>query len=348
MKKLIVLASVCLVMASFQNCKQSDEISTHQRTEFLRTDANGHPYEGKVYTHEVSCGDGTLVESRIVKNDDGSGLLYRDNCQTMDPKKLESIELKPMGKSAFEFRGKRYNLEKPAIPLPGLVSWVYQLTGSINSYLEIPTIYIVDMFDTDPASIRSMKEAGHTVICSVSAGISEDWRPDYSEFQSADMGNTVRGSGRSEHWLNIQSTNIRRIMLSRLDLAKQKSCDGVNFDGVDGYDNNTGFSLTRMHQLEYNQFLAFAAHDRKLIMALNNVPNLAVELSMVFDFAIAEQCFEFNECDKYNSFVQMQKPVLVAEYTSYSQNQCDRALDNKWSLVFLNEELDGSRVEFCH
>ena len=55
-----------------------------------------------------------------------------------------------------------------------------------------------------------------------------------------------------ERWLDTRSTNVRDIMMARLDLAKSKKCDGVEPDNVDGYANKNGFgsALTASTQLK--------------------------------------------------------------------------------------------------
>ena len=44
--------------------------------------------------------------------------------------------------------------------------------------------------------------------------------------------------------MNLKSDNVRKIMQARLDVAKEKGCDGVDPDNVDGYDNENGLDLT--------------------------------------------------------------------------------------------------------
>ena len=47
-----------------------------------------------------------------------------------------------------------------------------------------------------------------------------------------------------ERWLDTRSGNVREIMRGRLQLARDKGCDGVEPDNVDGFDNNNGLGLT--------------------------------------------------------------------------------------------------------
>ena len=75
---------------------------------------------------------------------------------------------------------------------------------------------------------------GKKVICYFSAGSYEDWRPDASEFKKEDLGRDLDGWP-GEKWLDLDSENVRRVMKGRVELAKEKGCDGVDPDNVDGY-----------------------------------------------------------------------------------------------------------------
>ncbi|MMZ65925.1 hypothetical protein D1872_283710 [compost metagenome] len=67
-------------------------------------------------------------------------------------------------------------------------------------------------------------------------------------------------------------------MRARLDLAVQKGCDGVEPDNMDGYDNNTGFTLSADDQLAYNKFIANEARKRGLSVGLKNDLDQIIEL----------------------------------------------------------------------
>lgn len=145
------------------------------------------------------------------------------------------------------------------------VTWQWQLQGSVNTSYNV-TIYDIDLFDSSTTFIASLQAQGRKVICYFSAGSYENWRSDAADFDNSDLGNDVDGWP-NEQWLNINSTQVRNIMLARLDLAQSKGCDGVEPDNVDGYVNSSGFSLSYNDQLSFNRFLANAAHKRGLPLA---------------------------------------------------------------------------------
>lgn len=237
---------------------------------------------------------------------------------------------------------------------PGVAtSWQWQLKGTVNTGYNV-NVYDIDLFDTPQATLNQLKAAGRHVVCYFSAGSSEDWRPDFSRFQATDMGNALDGWP-GERWLDTRSTNVRAVMLSRLDLARSKGCDGVEPDNVDGYTNSPGFPLTAATQLDYNRFLASAAHARGLAVGLKNDIDQLTALEPSFDFAINEQCNEYSECGGYSVFTSKNKPVFNAEYASkYRKNKsgardklCQAMNAAKIRTLVLPLQLDDSYRYSC-
>jgi hypothetical protein len=92
-------------------------------------------------------------------------------------------------------------------------------------------IYDLDLFYTPAETFQTLHQSGKKVICYFSAGTSEDWRPDWSEFQASDKGSCL-GDWSGEAWLNINSDNVWNIMSKRIELASQKGCDGIDPDNM--------------------------------------------------------------------------------------------------------------------
>lgn len=199
-------------------------------------------------------------------------------------------------------------------------TWHWQLqsdgSGQINVTYDVDA-YDLDLFDVPASLIDELHEAGRRVICYFSAGTYEDFREDADEFNEAEIGNVLEDFA-DERWLDVRSSNVRRIMQDRLDLAVQKRCDAVEPDNVTAFLNDTGFNLTAHEQLEYNRFLAEQAHARGLAVGLKNDLEQIAELVDDFDFSVNEQCHEFDECDALLPFIEAGKPVFNAEYAASS------------------------------
>ena len=233
-------------------------------------------------------------------------------------------------------------------------SWQWQLTGDINISYDVE-LYDIDLFDSNTTLIQSLQNDGKKVICYFSAGSYESWREDKDKFPINILGNDLDG-WEGEKWLDISKIDILKpIMTARLDLAKSKGCNGVEPDNIDGYTNNTGFSLSATDQLTYNKFIANEARKRGLSVGLKNDLNQIETLEPFYDFAIDEQCHFYNECDKLKPFIDANKPVFNVEYDkSYvnnnnneRDNMCSDTINLKFRTLVLPLDLDDSFRYSC-
>lgn len=224
-------------------------------------------------------------------------------------------------------------------PAPG-TSWQWQLKETIDTSFDV-AMYDIDLFDAPQATIDQLHEAGRVVICYFSAGSWENWRDDAPAFPQAVLGKALDGWP-DEKWLDIrQIDQLSPVMTARLDLAVTKGCDGVEPDNVDGYANDSGFPLSGADQLAYNRWLAQQAHSRGLSIGLKNDLDQIPDLVGDFDWALNEQCFEFNECDTLLPFVQAGKAVFGVEYSGDPAVFCPPANAAGYSWLKKNLDLDA-------
>ncbi|PIE05432.1 MAG: endo alpha-1,4 polygalactosaminidase [Sorangium cellulosum] len=228
-------------------------------------------------------------------------------------------------------------------PQPGS-SWQWQLTGTIDQSFNV-AMYDIDLFDTDRSTIDDLHQAGRIVICYFSAGSWEDWRDDASSFPSSALGNELHGWP-DERWLDIRDPTVRLLMQARMDLAAEKSCDGVEPDNVDGYDNKSGFDFGAIDQLEYNRFLANEAHARGLSIGLKNDLAQVNQLVDEFDWALNEECYQWDECNDLLPFIQAGKAVFHVEYgnASLASEVCPVTSPLGFSTLIKRLDLDAWRV----
>jgi hypothetical protein len=198
------------------------------------------------------------------------------------------------------------------------------------------------MFDVPQSTIDELHGRGIKVVCYMSAGSWEDWRPDAGQFPESVKGR--RNGWPGERWLDIRQIGVLGpIMEARLDLCKSKGFDGVEFDNVDGFSNRTGFPLTYEDQLNYNTYLANEAHERGLSAALKNDIEQVFDLAPYFDYTINEQCFQYNECDYaqnslVTNFINQGKPVFNVEYKLAKNKFCPQA--NAWGFSSMKKTYD--------
>lgn len=234
-------------------------------------------------------------------------------------------------------------------PEPG-DSFQIQFTGALDATVDT-TVYDVDLFDTPQSFIDTLHEAGRKVVCYYSAGIYEPRRPDSDKFHHRLFGNEVEGYP-GEYWLDIrQGKDFKRlewIMQERLDLAVSKHCDGVQPDNVDAFTYDTGFPLTYQDQLAYNRWTAEQSHMRGLAVGLTNDHLQIGDLVDLYDFAINEQCFTFNECNLLAPFIWAGKPVFQINYgyteTEFLETICPQAAALGFHAILKNRSLDAYRV----
>lgn len=204
--------------------------------------------------------------------------------------------------------------------------WHIDLEAPVNTAVDADW-FDIDLFDNDASVVRALHARGRGVICYFSAGSSEDWRPDFGSFPRAALGSALDGWP-GERWLDVRHAGVLQVMRARMDRARAMGCDGVDPDNVDGYANATGFSLRAADQLAYNRALATEAHARGLRVGLKNDLEQAAALAPSFDFAVNEQCFEYDECAALAPFTAAAKPVLHIEYgdvTALARTVCPRA-----------------------
>jgi endo-alpha-1,4-polygalactosaminidase (GH114 family) len=229
-------------------------------------------------------------------------------------------------------------------PTPG-ASWQWQLGGEIDSSFDVD-MYDIDLFETDKSTVQELKDQGYAVICYISVGSWEDWRPDAEQFPSEVLGKNYTGWP-GEKWLDIrQIDTLAPILRARLDLCAAKGFDGVEPDNIDAYTNKTGFPLSYEDQITFNIWLAQEAHARGLSIGLKNDSEQARELLPYFDWALTEDCFEGGWCEEMLPFIQAGKPVFAAEYTDTGislSDFCSKADEMAISAILKNRELDSFR-----
>ncbi len=226
-------------------------------------------------------------------------------------------------------------------------TWQWQLLGDLNTSYDVD-IYDIDLFDSPIELISQLHSDRRRVVCYFSAGSFEDWREDAPAFQPDDIGNQLDG-WEGERWLDVRSPAVQAIMLTRLNLARDKGCDGVEPDNVDGYDNDTGFPLTAEDQLTFNRFLADQAHARGLAIALKNDGAQLPDLLSHYDFALNEQCHEYEECQDLAPLVAAGKAAFNVEYrdsldaaTQLAESICPRANAAGLRTLILTLDLDDA------
>lgn len=185
--------------------------------------------------------------------------------------------------------------------------------GKLDSDWKNTAVFDIDLFTNPSSTFAALHAAGKKAICYFSAGSYEPNRPDSAELSQTPMGQELDGWP-GEFWLNITSPGVRNVMVKRLDLAVQKGCDAVDPDNVDGYENDKKLGLTSESSVDYMNFLASAAHARGLGIGLKNAAAIVRDVVGNMQFAVNEQCVQYQECADFRAFIDAGKPVFGIEY----------------------------------
>jgi hypothetical protein len=231
------------------------------------------------------------------------------------------------------------------IPVPG-TSWQWQLTGSPVDLGVEAEVFDLDLYETDAETIAALHARGRKVICYLSAGSWEDWRPDAADFPEDVIGDKYEGWP-GERWLDIRRLDLLEpVMAARLRLCRDKGFDAVEPDNIDGYGNDTAFPITYDDQLRYNRWLASEAHALGLSIGLKNDPEQAGDLVSDFDWALTEDCFDQGWCEAMSPFLHAGKAVFVAEYTDTGvdfDRACAELPQSGFSLIMKDRDLTAWR-----
>lgn len=237
-----------------------------------------------------------------------------------------------------------YNWWKPSAREP--LRWQLQLQGDI---VLIPgvNVYAVD-YTASQASINAAKAAGAKVMCYISAGSAENWRDDFQQFPKSVVGKAYEGWP-GEWWLdtrNIQA--LAPIMRARIAACAEKGFDVLDPDNINGYENDTGFNITRWHSIEYIEWLANLAHEYGMAFSLKNAESLIPVVGEAVDMMQSESCFFYENCDSVKAMIDLNKPVFAVEYIEkisvqeFRSDICDLAKRVGFSMIHRDTELTPS------
>ncbi|GAA3673610.1 endo alpha-1,4 polygalactosaminidase [Nonomuraea antimicrobica] len=244
----------------------------------------------------------------------------------------------------------------------------YASTGGVNvNVCEVPqsggacvrpSVFDIDLYAAEEvsgnnktlntAAVKAIHARGAKAICYIDAGSIEEFRPDYQQFVDwhKKNGNSLLGKPFSEEfpnerWANLNNDKGQRdfllkMMAARVDKCVQAGFDGVEFDVVNAHEEGksvTGWNITPATQLVYNRALADLAHAKGLSVALKNDLSQAKQLVSSFDYAVNEECFQYEECESLSVFVKAGKPVFHVEYETSPASYCAKSKALKFNSI---------------
>ncbi len=166
-----------------------------------------------------------------------------------------------------------------------------------------------------------------------------NWPPD---LVLQDLGDDPNWGG--EYLIDISTDDTRRRatawVAAMLDTCGRKGFRGVEIDNLDSWTRFDDTPLAgrvpfgQADAEEYARLLTKEAHRRGLAVGQKNTPQLDAMTSrqtIGFDFAVAEECGRFAECDRYRSL--FGASVLDVEYDASGYRAACIAIGSQASVV---------------
>ena len=150
---------------------------------------------------------------------------------------------------------------------------------------------------------------------------------------SASWATSIPATRTSAGSTSAEIAALAPILRKRFDICSRKGFDAVEPDNIAGYENKTGFPLSGADQLRFNRWVAREVHRRGMSVALKNDPDQVRSLVRDFDFAVVEECFEYDECEKFSPFIDAGKAVYSAEYEGSPAGFCPEARKLGFSTI---------------
>ena len=150
-----------------------------------------------------------------------------------------------------------------------------------------------------------------------------------------------------EYLIDIRSAAQRRRAADwvqpMIETCARKGYDAVEYDNLDSFSRSHRL-ITRRQGIAFAKLLAGRAHDAGLPAGQKNFAEW--DGSHVFDFAVAEECARWRECDRYQA--SYGRHVLAIEYRREDFRRTCNGYDDQWPVVLRNLNLTPGGVhDWC-
>nr|WP_202886868.1 endo alpha-1,4 polygalactosaminidase [Kribbella sandramycini] len=149
------------------------------------------------------------------------------------------------------------------------------------------------------------------------------------------QGNLVIDEDWGEPLLDLRTADKRTRVAAKvngwIDGCAAKGYKAIEPDNYDSYTRSKNL-LTASHAKAYLKLLATHSHSKNLAIAQKNTVELAGDRQSIgLDFAVAEECGEWDECQDYvNAFG---NNVIVIEYTDAGRRTACAGFKNTLTIV---------------
>ncbi|MET7279415.1 endo alpha-1,4 polygalactosaminidase [Kribbella sp. NPDC005582] len=149
------------------------------------------------------------------------------------------------------------------------------------------------------------------------------------------QGNLVIDEDWGEPLLDLRTADKRTRVAAKvngwIDQCASKGYKAIEPDNYDSYERSKGL-LTKSQAKAFLTLLASHAHSKNLAIAQKNTVELAGDRQTVgLDFAVAEECGQYDECGDY--VAAFGNNVIVIEYTNSGRTKACSAYGSRLTIV---------------
>lgn len=208
----------------------------------------------------------------------------------------------------------------------------------------------IDGFNATATDVANLKAKGIYTVCYIDAGSWEPGRPDSSQYPA--YLKIYYDSAWGEWFLDVTdvfkpNSVLAAILMKRLQMCKDKGFDALEPDNLQN-DENAGGKITLQQQLDFNGWIADAAHSVGLAVLQKNGPDKILDknsagVMMVdkFDGILNEECAAYSECAPLQEYVKRGKVAVDVEYKS-GNLKCSTATQYNFNMMLKDLNLVGA------
>lgn len=195
---------------------------------------------------------------------------------------------------------------------PAAAAWDYQIGGA---YTPPSGVKIVTR-DNSASAASGLYNICYINAFQINPGLDGEWSSDLL-LRDAN-GNKVTDPDWRETLLDIRTADKRTRVAAKIngiiDSCASKGFQAIEPDNYDSFSRSKNLINTTNAQ-DYIKLLSSHAHAKGLAIAQKNTPELAGNRSANgLDFAVAEECGQYTECDSYTG--PFGNRVIDVEYTN--------------------------------
>ncbi|WP_433796460.1 endo alpha-1,4 polygalactosaminidase [Actinoplanes sp. CA-252034] len=218
-------------------------------------------------------------------------------------------------------------------PPPANATFDYQIGGAYKP----PAGVSVVSRDSEAAPVAGLYNICYVNAFQAQPGAESWWKTNHPDLLLRDAdGELVIDEDWDELMLDF-STEAKRAALTTIvggwiDRCAAKGFQAVEPDNLDSYTRSQGL-LTRTQAIAYVTSLATRSHAKGLAIGQKNTAELsrADVRKAGLDFAVAEECADFDECDAYTT--SYGDNVIVIEYSRSGFATACNAYGSRLSIV---------------